>query len=101
MKPWMIRAKREVKEILLTWEGWLAWFIANVITSLHWAIPAIIGFITKDTYWYTTAAALWALGISPFVPLIIINVFIAIGIKNILKRAIIKKGKAMYGKSNT
>lgn len=103
MKQILIKAKREVKEILLTKEGWLAWFVANVITSIHWVIPTVIGFITKDTSWYTTAAALWALGLSPFVPLIIINVAIAIPLKNLLlknKRDIVNKG-VEHGKSNT
>lgn len=103
MKQLLIKAKREVKEILLTKEGWLAWFVANVITSIHWVIPTVIGFITKDTSWYTTAAALWALGLSPFVPLIIINVAIAIPLKNLLlknKRDIVIKG-VEHGKRNT
>lgn len=103
MKPWMIRAKREVKEILLTKEGWISWFVANVITSLHWIVLTVIGFITKDAIWYTYAASAWAIGMSPFVPLIILNVAIAIPLKNLLlksKRDIVIKG-VQHGKSNT
>jgi hypothetical protein len=99
----LVKAKKEVKEILLTKEGWIAWFVANVMTSIHWVVPTIIGFITKDTSWYTTAAALWALGLSPFIPLIIINVAIAIPLKNLLlknKRVILLKGEE-HGKGNT
>lgn len=95
MKQLLVKAKREVKEILLTKEGWIAWFIANVITSLHWMILTVIGFITKDTTWYAYAASAWALGLSPFIPLTIPNIFIAIWIKNLLlknKRGIVNKG---------
>lgn len=103
MKQLLVKAKHEVKEILLTKEGWIAWFIANVITSLHWIILTVIGFITKDAKWYTYAASAWALGLSPFVPLIIFNVAIAIPLKNLLlknKRDIVIKG-VQHGKSNT
>lgn len=100
MKSWMIRAKQEVKELFLTWEGWMGWFIANVITSLHWMIPVVIGFMTKDNYWYTSAAALWALGISPLVPLWLFNVIIGVWIKKLLQHAIMQEGK-QHGKSNT
>ena len=96
MKSLLIKAKREVKEILLTKEGWIAWFIANVITSLHWIILTVIGFITKDPKWYAYAASAWAIGMSPFVPLIILNVAIAIPLKNLLlknKRDIVIKGE--------
>jgi hypothetical protein len=92
----LIKAKKEVKEILLTKEGWIAWFIANVITSLHWMSLTVIGFITKDPVWYAYAASAWALGLSPFVPLIIFNIAIAIPLKNLLlknKRDTILKGK--------
>jgi hypothetical protein len=95
------RFKIELKEILTTPEGWFSWFIANVITSLHWVIPTIIGFITKDTYWFTTAASLWAIGLSPFVPLFVFNIAIAIWFKNILlknKRVIIIQGDKTNGK---
>ena len=96
MKSLLIKAKREVKEILLTKEGWIAWFIANVITSLHWIILTVIGFITKDPKWYAYAASAWAIGMSPFVPLIILNVAIDIPLKNLLlknKRDILLKGE--------
>ena len=99
----MLRAKQDVKEILTTKEGWIAWFIANVITSLHWMILTVIGFITKDPVWYAYAASTWAIGLSPLVPLIIPNIIIAIWLKNLLlknKRVIVTKG-AKHGKSNT
>jgi hypothetical protein len=99
----LTKAKKEVKEILLTKEGWIAWFIANVITSLHWMILTVIGFITKDSVWYAYAASAWALGMSPFVPLIIFNIAIAIPIKNLLlknKRGILLKGE-QHVKSNS
>jgi hypothetical protein len=89
------KAKKEFKELFLTWEGWIAWFIANVITSLHWMIPTVIGFMTKDNYWYTTAAALWTLGVSPLVPLWLFNVIIGVWVKNKLMRG------TRNGKSNT
>jgi hypothetical protein len=92
----LTKAKKEVKEILLTKEGWIAWFLANVITSLHWMILTVIGFVTKDPVWYAYAASAWALGLSPLVPLIIPNIIMAIWFKNLLlknKRVIVSKGE--------
>ena len=95
------KAKKEIKEILLTKQGWIAWFFANVITSLHWMVLTIIGFITKDATWFTYAASAWAVGLSPFVPLIIPNIVLAIWFKNLLlknKRVIIIQGDKTNGK---
>jgi hypothetical protein len=92
----LVKAKKEVKEILLTKEGWIAWFIANVITSLHWMILTVIGFVTRDPIWFTYAASAWAIGLSPLVPLIIPNIIMAIWFKNLLlknKRGIVSKGE--------
>ena len=103
MKPWIAKAKQELKEIFLTWQGWAGWIIANVITSLHWVTMIVIGFITKDTTWYASAAAAWALGMSPLIPLWIVNIMLASLIKNLLlknKRGIVIKG-GLYGKSNS
>jgi hypothetical protein len=92
----LTQAKKEVKEILLTKEGWIAWFIANVITSIHWIILTLIGFMTQDPIWFGYAASAWALGLSPFIPLTIPNIIISIWIKNLLlknKRDILLKGE--------
>lgn len=82
MKQKLLVAKKELKELLTTWQGWLAWFIANIITSLHWVIPLVIGFIFKDNKLYALAGTLYAIGLSPLVPLWLFNIFIAIFIKN-------------------
>ncbi len=96
MKLLLIKAKQELKEIFLTWQGWVSWFIANVFTSLHWVVLIVIGFMTRDPAWYGYAAGAWAIGMSPFVPLWLFNIIIATFIKNLLfnkKRAIVIKGE--------
>jgi hypothetical protein len=95
------KAKKEIKEILLTKQGWIAWFFANVITSLHWVVLTLIGFLTKDAKWFTYAASAWAIGLSPLIPLIIPNIVLAIWFKNLLlknKRVIIIQGDKTNGK---
>lgn len=86
MKSKIKNLSLKLKQILLSKEGWIGWFIANVITSMHWAILVIIGFLTKDSIWYTYAAAAWALGMSPLIPLWLFNVFITIWIYGILTK---------------
>jgi hypothetical protein len=86
----MIKLKQQLKELFFTKEGWIGWSIANVLTSLPWAVPLIIGFILKDDRLYIVASAVWAFLISPLAPIWIPNVFIAIWIKNIL----LKRGRS-------
>jgi hypothetical protein len=93
MQTLIIKLKIQLKELLLTKEGWTGWIIANVITSLHWAIPVVIGFMTKESVWYIYAATTWAIGMSPFIPLWLFNIFIAVWLKNILLKSTGKKQK--------
>jgi hypothetical protein len=87
----MIKFKKEIKELLTTWQGWAAWIIANIITSLHWAIPALLAVVFQDSKLYVLSGTLWALGISPFIPLFVINIFLSVWIKNLL----LKKGRSI------
>ena len=90
------RLKKELKEMFLTPQGWISWIIANIITSLPWAIPLIYGFIFKDNNGYVIAGSIWAFVMLPVTPFWAVNVAIAVPIKNLLlknKRAILSKGE--------
>lgn len=92
----LTKAKQEVKEILLTKEGWIAWFVANVITSLPWFLPLAYGFVFHDDRGYMAAAAVYAFILAPFTPFWILNIIIAIWFRNLLlknKRDIVIKGE--------
>jgi len=80
-----------MKELFLTKEGWLSWFIANVITSLPWALPLIFGFILKNDALYTIAASVWAFMMLPLTPFWILNVIIAVFFTKLLTKKHIKK----------
>lgn len=72
----------QLKQIITTKEGLFLWLIANVITSLHWIIPFALGVIFNDQGLITLSASLFAIGISPFVPLWLINIFITLFLWN-------------------
>jgi hypothetical protein len=76
----------QLKLLLTTKKGWLSWFIANIITSLHWAIPFFIGWIFDNQNLMIFAGSLWALGLSPFIPLFVINIALAFWINNLLRK---------------
>lgn len=81
--------------MLATPLGWLSWFIANVITSLPWIIPLLYGFVFKDNNGYVLAGSIWTFMMLPLTPFWILNLAVAIWIKNLLtknKRVIIKEG---------
>lgn len=89
------KAKKEIKEMLATPQGWLSWFIANIITSLPWIIPLVYGFLLKDNRGYVIAGSIWTFMMLPLTPFWILNIIIALWFKNLLlkkKRDIIKKG---------
>jgi hypothetical protein len=95
------KAKKEVKEILLTKEGWVGWIVANIITSLPWFLPLAYGFVFNDEKGYYVAGVVYAFILAPFTPFWILNVIIAIWFKNLLlknKRDIIIQGDKTNGK---
>jgi len=77
MKKTIAKAKIFLKDLFLTWQGWLSWIIANIITSLPWFLPLAYGFVFQDERGYYTAAAVYAFILAPFTPFWILNVLIA------------------------
>ena len=77
MKKTIAKAKILLKDLFLTWQGWLSWIIANIITSLPWFLPLVYGFVFQDERGYYTAAAFYAFILAPFTPFWIFNVLIA------------------------
>jgi len=77
MKKMITKAKILLKNLFLTKEGWLSWIIANIITSLPWALPLIYGFIFKDANAYVIAASIWTFVMLPITPFWVFNVLIA------------------------
>ncbi len=89
------KLKIQLKELFLTWQGWAGWIIANVITSLPWILPLVYGFVFKDNLGYTIAASVWTFMMLPVTPFWILNVIIAVWVKNILLKSTSKKQKGM------
>jgi hypothetical protein len=85
------KLKKTMKELFLTKEGWFSWFIANVITSLPWIFPLIYGFVFKDERAYVLATSIWAFLLTPFAPLWIPNVLIAVWFTKLLTKKHIKE----------
>jgi hypothetical protein len=78
----MNKLKEQIKMILATPKGWLSWIIANIITSLPWFLPLAYGFVFQDERGYYTAAAVYAFILAPFTPFWILNVIIALFLRN-------------------
>lgn len=78
MKKLGIKLKYILKNLFLTKEGWISWFIANTITTLPWLIPFVYGFIFNDSNAYIISASIWTFMILPFTPFWMINVLISV-----------------------
>ena len=65
MKTWFLKLVKELKQIILTKEGWLAWFLANVIVNIPVISYLIAYFITFDLNYLTTAGVIYALMWAP------------------------------------
>jgi hypothetical protein len=77
MKKTIAKAKILLKDLFLTWQGWLSWIIANIITSLPWILPLVYGFVFKDNNGYIIAGSIWTFIMLPVTPFWILNVLIA------------------------
>jgi len=77
----MKKIKQDLKEMFLTKQGWIAWIIANVITSLPWFLPLAYGFLFNDVRGYHTFIAIYTFIMLPFTPFWILNVLIAVALK--------------------
>jgi hypothetical protein len=78
----MKKIKQQLKEMFLTKQGWISWVIANMITSLPWFLPLAYGFVFQDNRGYIAAAGVYAFILAPFTPFWILNVIIAVFIKD-------------------
>ena len=83
--------KKTLKELFLTKEGWIAWTIANIITSLPWVAPLILGFILKNDALYAIAASIWAFIMLPATPFWILNVIIAVWFTKLFTKKHVEK----------
>ena len=72
------KTKETLKHLFLTIEGWISWGIANVITSLPWAIPLVYGFLFEDNRGYVIAGSIWGFMMLPLTPFWILNLAIAV-----------------------
>jgi hypothetical protein len=74
----MNKLKNEIKDMLATPQGWLSWFLANIITSLPWFIPLALGWVLNRPNLYTVSAGIWTFVMLPITPFWILNIIIAI-----------------------
>lgn len=80
-----------MKQLFLTKEGWIAWIVANIITSLPWFLPLAYGFIFQDERGYYAAAGVYAFILAPFTPFWMLNVIIAVWVVRLLTKKHIKQ----------
>jgi hypothetical protein len=85
------KIKKTMKELFLTREGWISWFVANVITSLPWFLPLTYGFLFQDEGAYMAAAAVYAFILLPLTPFWILNVIIAVWFTKLLTKKHVEK----------
>jgi hypothetical protein len=78
----MNKLKEQLKMLIATPKGWFSWLMANVITSLPWALPLIYGFVFKDNNGYVIAGSIWAFIMLPVTPYWMLNVVIAVFLRN-------------------
>ena len=77
----MEKFKKLLKELFLTKQGWLSWLIANVITSLVWFGPLLIGFILQNDNLIALSGAIWVFIMLPATPMWVVNVILAVWLR--------------------
>jgi hypothetical protein len=78
----MNKLKEQLKMLIATPKGWFSWVVANIITSLPWILPLIYGFVLKDNNGYIIAASVWTFIMLPATPFWMLNVIIAVFLRN-------------------
>lgn len=85
------KSKETIKHLFLTKEGWISWIIANVITSLPWAIAFAFGFIFDNPKWYVVGSSIWTFMMLPITPFWILNLIIAVFfVEKVFRKKLIK-----------
>jgi hypothetical protein len=77
---------KQIKIILTTKEGWIAWALANLLWSTFWLIPLVIGFIFNDPYFYALAGAIYLFFLQPLIPMWLIVSITVLFIYNQIKK---------------
>ena len=72
------KVKKLLKGLFATKAGWLSWIIANLIMTLPWVIPFVIGFIFNEKEYYVVGTSIFLFMATPITPFWILNVFIAL-----------------------
>jgi hypothetical protein len=74
--------KEQFKMLFATPQGWFSWGIANLITSSPWIITLILGFVFQSKSLYAISASIWTFIMLPVTPFWLINLIIALFIRN-------------------
>jgi uncharacterized membrane protein len=77
---------KQIKTLLLTKEGWIAWLLANFFWSTFWLIPLIIGFVFNDPSYYALAGAIYLFFLQPLIPMWLIVSVTVLFIYKIIKK---------------
>jgi hypothetical protein len=85
------KAKNLLRNLFLTKEGILSWLIVNMFWSSFWAIPAFIGFITQDNYWYVISGSILLFFVQPLVPMWLITPLSAFFVLKLFSKKHIEK----------
>jgi hypothetical protein len=76
----------KIKQLLTSWQGWLAFILANIIWSLPWIVQLLIGWLTNNPTWLASASATAAFMALPFpFPMWLITTLTALGIYKLIK----------------
>ena len=73
------------KTVITTPKGWLSWILANLLWSLFWLIPLVIGFVFNDPNMYALATAIFLFFVQPLIPMWLIIPISTFGIYKIIK----------------
>jgi hypothetical protein len=75
----------DFKTVITTPKGWLSLALANLLWSLFWLIPLVIGFVFNDSNMYALAGAIYLFFFQPLIPMWLIIPISTFGIYKIIK----------------
>jgi hypothetical protein len=86
MKNYVKLNAYKIKQILTSPRGWIAWGLANLITSSPWLIPLIYFLFTNEPEYLALSGSIWTIQMAPLPLETFLNIIITLLIYNLIKK---------------
>lgn len=74
---------QSIAKQLKDWKNWIIFIVVMLVVGCEVWIPALIGVLTGNAWWYGVAAVCWAFWLAPFTPFLPLCLAITFAVRKI------------------